>query len=346
MNQTIVLLFGGESNERLVSCASAQAMAEALAPQHIWFWHKDGAIFQVSYDELSAHEEPFTNEFKPLSSPIFASIKDAITSDVAQDRTFVLAVHGGSGENGTLQALFEEAHIAYTGSDATTSKLAFDKLRTKKALQSFPIKLAEQKLMNGKERALLTREIADFFTTYQACIAKPVCGGSSLGCHFITAFDQIESVVEDILKTDDAYFLEQLILGRELTVGVFDSEQGCVALPVTEIVVDHSRNFDYEGKYLGHGTKELTPADLSERQTLEAQRLAIAAHTALGLFGYSRTDMIMGSDGMYFLEINTLPGMSKQSLIPQQLALAGVSLADFLKRQIKLAEQRLKSRAA
>lgn len=339
MSLNIILLFGGESNERFVSVASAQSMATALNKAQLWFWHNEGPIYLVEHKELQDHRDSFTKEFIPSNPPIFKTINEALSSDQAKDNTFVLALHGGKGENGTLQELLEKYHLAFTGSDATGSRLAFDKLETKKALANFPIKMAAQKILNNQD---LKRQLIDFMDQFGATVVKPVCGGSSLGCFFLKSKDQIDAVIPALLAhAHEDYFCEQLIKGRELTVGVIESENGTLALPVTEIVVDHSRDFDYEGKYLGAGTKELTPADISESATREAQRLAVAAHTALSLYGYSRTDMILTQDGMYFLEINTLPGLTKESLVPQQLAIAHISITEFLKGQIKLAEERL-----
>ncbi len=338
MSRNIILLFGGESNERLVSVASAQAMAAALGNAVLWFWDSKGPVYQVSLEELLGHAEAFTKEFIPNSKPLFNSIGVAIESSQADDHTFVLGLHGGKGENGHIQSMLEAAHRSYTGSDAHSSRLAFDKIATKKLLAKFPIKMAPQKLLENKDPDLLKNQLTDFMEEFGETVVKPVCSGSSLGCHFLKSLSQLEEIIQALIAApDEVYFCEKAIKGRELTIGVIQSESGPVALPVTEIVTDRSRDFDYEGKYLGLGSKELTPADISETATAEAQKLAVTAHSALSLYGYSRTDMIMASDGIYFLEINTLPGLTKQSLVPQQLALANISMAEFLDRQIELA---------
>ncbi len=119
MDQNIILLFGGDSDERLVSVASAQAMAQAIGCGKLWFWHKDGSIFDVDYNDLIAHEDPFTNEFIPKNNrQIFTSINKAVSSKLSDNHVFLLGVHGGSGENGELQEILEEGRRPFTGSNA------------------------------------------------------------------------------------------------------------------------------------------------------------------------------------------------------------------------------------
>ncbi len=121
---------------------------------------------------------------------------------------------------------------------------------------------------------------------------------------------------------------------------MLDDRDRPVALPVIEIEVDPNRTFDYEGKYLGAGTREICPAVIPDELAREAQQVAVAAHVALGCEGYSRTDLVAAEDGVYFLETNTLPGLTTSSLVPQELAVVGISFADFLRRQLELAVER------
>jgi D-alanine-D-alanine ligase len=134
--------------------------------------------------------------------------------------------------------------------------------------------------------------------------------------------------------------MENFITGRELTVGVTQIENDLVALPASEVILNEGRSFDYNGKYLGSGTTEVTPASLTEAELEAAQRLAIEAHLAFHCYGYSRTDMILAADGPYFLETNTLPGLSKPSFVPQQLLAADIPIKTFIEEQIRLAEIR------
>jgi D-alanine-D-alanine ligase len=341
MERTI-LLFGGESDERLVSFASAQAMAEVLKDPKLWFWSEKGEIFALEKDELLGHKDPFNQAFKPKNPPIFASIKEALNSSLAKDHVFVLGLHGGTGENGYCQILLEEAHKAFTGSDASASKVAFDKVLTKTALCNEPIKLAPDMVIKANDHSGLEAKLEQFFATHQEFILKPICGGSSLGCIFVKGASDIKTAIQELKASGRDYLAEKLINGREITVGVID-HFGLKALPATEILIDRGAQFDYQGKYLGVGTKEITPADLSPELLKEAQRISLLAHKALGLFGYSRTDLILSTDGFYYLETNTLPGLTKSSLVPQQLACAKISMKDFLAEQVRLAKARLGS---
>jgi D-alanine-D-alanine ligase len=137
------------------------------------------------------------------------------------------------------------------------------------------------------------------------------------------------------------YLVEQFIAGRELTVGVIDQGDGPSALPPLEIEVDPGHAFDYAGKYLDPGTREICPAHISSVMRETAEDVALAAHTTLGCEGYSRTDMIAAADDhIYFLELNTLPGLTSSSLVPKELAAARIDFRDFLEKQIELARVR------
>jgi D-alanine-D-alanine ligase len=343
MDQNIILLFGGESDERLVSLASAQAMAQALGESRLWFWSKTGSVYPVDFQELMGHRDVFRCEFIPRQPYLFASIAEALASSSCAGATFVLGVHGGSGEDGTLQALLEQYGHPYTGSDAQGSKRAFDKLATKACLQNFtPITMAPQTMLTPGSAA---SQLKEFLAQHGEIIIKPVCGGSTLGCVFIKNPAQLAEIIDQINQAPHhSFFAEKVIHGRELSVGVIDNEGTPLGLPVTEIIMRPDHKFDYEGKYLGRGTDECTPADINESTTREAQRLAVAAHVALKLEGYSRSDMILAADGLYYLETNTLPGLAKESLLPQQLAALHITLREFLSKQIKLAQLRILER--
>ena len=174
---------------------------------------------------------------------------------------------------------------------------------------------------------------------YEKIVLKPVAGGSSRGLFFVDRTTDLRPITESIHALNVPYIVEQFIAGRELTVGIVDGENGPFALPVIEIETDPGFAFDYEGKYLGKGTREICPAKISDAIRDEAQAMALAAHTALGCEGYSRTDVIAGDDGVYFLELNTLPGLTTSSLVPQELREAGIDFRDFLERQVALARE-------
>ncbi|MBA2403708.1 MAG: ATP-grasp domain-containing protein [Bdellovibrionales bacterium] len=167
---------------------------------------------------------------------------------------------------------------------------------------------------------------------------KPLANGSSVGLYIIDSSDQLKKSFEEIkAKQICAYLVEPFIVGREITVGVWEKVKGHnVALPCSEVKVLAGRQFDYEGKYLGDGVQELTPAPITKEQSDECQKIALNLHQLVGCKGYSRTDMILTEKGPYLLEINTLPGLSKASFIPQQLAAMDISLRVFFEAQLAL----------
>jgi len=171
-------------------------------------------------------------------------------------------------------------------------------------------------------------------------VVKPVAGGSTLGVHFIFRPEDLEPAARAVETSGEGYLAEEFVEGIELTVGVVDGPRGARALPATEVRLDPGRAFDYEGKYLGKGTKEITPAEVPQDVARTAQDVALRAHIALGCEGYSRTDIIVGRGGPVFLELNTLPGLTRMSFVPQQLAAEGTTMLQFLEGQIGIARAR------
>lgn len=343
MDRTVILLFGGESNERLVSVASAQNMAIAINPTILWFWAVDGTIFELDFAELLHHKNPFTEELIPSKKPKYSSINEAIIAAKVLNGLFVLGLHGGMGEDGRLQTMLEEAHIPYTGSDAKTSRIAFDKALTKYHAKNAGLAVTPHRVVNVNAQEHGLSDILACLKEWGPVIMKPCRGGSSLGLKKITSNDDIKPALEELsAHPNDDYLLEKLLIGQEYTVGVIDQgDNGICALPVTEIVIEKDKDFDYAGKYLGQGTKEITPANIDDGLATALKKNALLAHTALKLFGYSRSDFIVANNEIYFLEINTLPGLTKSSLIPQQLHEQGIEISDFLACQIALAKKRL-----
>lgn len=331
----IIVLFGGVSDERHVSVASAQNVLRALDGKALaWFQSADGAVYDVAVSEVLAHQQPFITDFIPSRPAIFPDIEQALDTLPVDDPVFFLALHGTGGEDGTLQHLLEARGLPFTGSASVASAAAFDKERAKELVRG-KVRVAESRVARNANEI---RNVAtDMLERHERIVLKPLAGGSSRGLFFLGRDGDIDSIAQQI---SSPYIVEQFIRGRELTVGVLDDGDQAVALPVIEIEVDSDRAFDYEGKYLGAGTREICPAVIPDELAREAQETAVAAHLALGCEGYSRTDLIASDDGVYYLETNTLPGLTTSSLVPQELAVVGISFADFLRRQLDLAVER------
>lgn len=340
MSRTPLILFGGASEERMVSVASAQNLAQHFPEALLWFLAPTGTVQEVSRPELLAHANPFTTPFTALGSPFAGSIGAA--TGLLSNKTVILALHGTEGEDGTLQTILEKARIPFTGSGSEASRRSFDKKLTKTAARAAHLPVCEDLQVDHPATPSGQAALVEFQQTHPKMVLKPVANGSSVGLFIIQNQADLKSALQKLsTSTAGAYLAEPFLEGREITVGVWDTPQGPRPLPCSEVRVIKGRQFDYEGKYLGKGVQELTPAPLAPEEVTQCQQLALAMHALMGCSGYTRTDMILSERGPVLLEINTLPGLSKASFIPQQLTAAGISLRDFFLAQLKWAETQL-----
>lgn len=322
------ILFGGLSRERLVSVASAQAVADALPDADLWFWAADGTVHEATREALAGHAKPFEVEFVADGARL-GTIDQAMDRAAAEDRVLVLALHGGSAENGEFQVLAEMRGVPFTGSGSAASHLAFDKTAAKL--------FARIAGVNSPSTVPLD-EIEDAFAEHGKLVAKPSQDGSSFGLIFVNSSQDIAAVRRESATTP--YVIEPFITGPEATCGVLEQADGSlIALPPVEIIPDAGA-FDYKSKYLAAATQEICPARFAPEINAELQRLAVAAHKALSCRGYSRSDFIISDKGPVYLETNTLPGLTKASLYPKSLKAEGLDFPGFLQGQIDLALKR------
>ncbi len=329
----LILLFGGISDERLVSVASAQNLATHLRNAELWFIDATGAVTRVAPDELSEHQRPFEIPFQPAHEAFAKNTEEALSE--VKGRVIFIGLHGTEGEDGSLQTLLEKQNIRYTGSRSRSSQMCFDKTLAKTHISDsgliVPMGFELSKTDDSAKQKILTA-----FRDYERLVAKPASSGSSFGLRFLNSVADCEAFAIE-LKTCayDVYLIEQCLIGRELTVGIIERDNGKrLALPPSEVVMQTGQTFDYQGKYLGRGSTEITPAELTIKDRDLCQSLALQAHIVLGCRGYSRTDMMLTKKGPVFLETNTLPGMTKASFIPQQLAAAQIPLQTFISEQV------------
>jgi D-alanine-D-alanine ligase len=340
MHSDALILFGGNSSERRVSVASAQNVSRLLPDAGLWFWSPSGAIHPVTRDELAAHTDAFTNDFAPAQPPSFPTLADALASEAARGHAFLLALHGGDGENGTVQRALETHGLPFTGSGSAASARAFDKAQAKALAAAKGVRVADARVLQPMDAKACAASLEALLRSHPRWVLKPLADGSSHGLVHLKSPAQVPEAASLLARLGLTYLAEVFIEGRELTVGVVDEPNGPRALPVSEVRFAKDATFDFEGKYLGKGTEEITPAELTDAERTAAQAAAVATHQAVGCFGYSRTDMILTGSGPVLLEINTLPGLTKASFIPQQLAAEGQPLAPFLEAQLALARQR------
>ena len=324
----ITILFGGSNKERLVSVASAQALHAALPEAELWFWDIDDSVHEVQPRVLLAHARPFQDEFS-AGNRAFGNLGQALDRVKADGRVLVLGLHGGTAENGELQAMCEMRGVPFTGSGSASSHLAFDKIAAKRFAAIAGVKVTANVPIEEADAA---------FAEYGKLIAKPARDGSSYGLMFVNSNQDIAAVRN--AATAEEYLIEPFVSGVEATCGVLERLDGSViALPPIEIIPGDS-GFDYEAKYLAKTTEEICPGRFSPETTRQIMEQAIGAHKALSCGGYSRSDFIVSEQGPVYLETNTLPGLTKASLLPKALQAEGIDFVDFLRDQIALANKR------
>jgi D-alanine-D-alanine ligase len=329
---------GGTSSERDVSLASGLRIAEALRSRGHDVRAVDtakGALSQA--DERRMLAEGVVKQLPPTPAELARMSAESVADTAARlpkrgdcDVAF-LALHGGRGEDGTIQALLDLAGVPYTGSGHLPSALAMDKDLSKHLFRAFDVGTANW-LMATDPSSPPSAETVERALGWPV-IVKPSKQGSTVGLSIVKQASELAPAIADAFEHDDEVMIEQFIAGRELTVGILGGE----ALPVGEIIPKHEI-YDYECKYTAGMAEEIFPAPLTAEETLEVQRQAQRAFKALKLGGCARIDFRMTrSSEFYCLEANTLPGMTGTSLIPQGAAAAGISFPELCERIALLA---------
>ena len=328
----ITVLMGGTSAERDVSIASGVRIAAALRSRGHQVISLDAALGEIEPAQeqalLQAGVKAAPPPLEALAEMSQASLSPSLGTlpAITQADVVFLALHGGQGEDGTLQALFDLCGVRYTGSGPLASALAMDKDLSKTLFRAAGVQTADWLMAPAGREAVEAR--LGF-----PVIVKPSKQGSTVGLTLVKDPRDLDRAVAEAFRYDDEVMLEQYIPGRELTVGILGDE----ALPVGEIVPKHEI-YDYECKYTKGMAVEEFPARLSEEDAAVAQEAARRAFRALKLRGYARIDFRMRAPGDFFcLEANTLPGMTELSLIPQAAMAAGISFPDLCERIVRLA---------
>jgi len=328
----VTVLMGGTSAERDVSLASGLRVAGALrAAGH------EVRVVDTARGTLSAADEAALlgsgRVVKTVPPDVQAMVRlnralPGTLDHLAGTEVIFLALHGGTGEDGTIQALLDLTGTPYTGSGHLSSALAMDKDLSKHLFRAGGVPTADWLMAPAsvdEVRAQLGFPV----------IVKPSKQGSTVGLTLVKDPGALQAAIDEAFKHDDEVMLEAFVPGRELTVGILGGEP----LPVGEII-PVKELYDYECKYTPGMAREIFPADLTDEQTAEVQRLAKRAYHALKLGGCARIDFRMTPEGeFYCLEANTLPGMTETSLIPQAAAAAGISFPELCDRIVQLAAQ-------
>ena len=315
MKTQVAVLAGGDSGEYEVSLKSADMVMRTLDPQLFqpWLVHvKDGKM------EVHTSDGPL-----PLSPKGFGfEGKDGYVSfDVAYN-----IVHGTPGEDGKLQGWLELQKVPYTSPGVLASALTMDKFLTKLLVKSLRIPVAKGLLVRASDEIIEVDDIVDQLGL--PCFVKPNHGGSSVATFKIKAKKDLPDAIEAGFKVDDQVIIESFLPGTELSIGVLEVMGDMVVLPPTEIV-PHTEFFDYAAKYEG-ASDEITPARIPSVTRKKLERYAVAIYRLLNLRGMVRIDFMWTGKTLYFMEVNTIPGFSPVSLVPQQIRAAGMKEQEVL----------------
>jgi D-alanine-D-alanine ligase len=298
----IAVVLGGSSSEKDISILTGLSVAEALSGKY------DTEVIHIGGD-ISILPE------KLLGANIVFN-----------------ALHGGIGENGDIQSFFDLHHISYCGSAAKASRLAMDKHLSKMIAKTESVPTPEWILIKSDNYStqLLNENAIKFDFPY---IVKPADEGSTVGLSLVNGEDEIEGAIEIAGKHSTNILLEEYISGRELTVGIL----GAKALPIVEIISEHEL-YDYECKYAKGKSQYKVPAELPEKVARKIQDDALRIYKAIGCRHYGRIDFRLNEKNEhYFLEINTLPGMTSTSLLPMAAQAAGLDFPELVDTIIKIA---------
>ncbi len=252
---------------------------------------------------------------------------DKITFDVVFN-----AIHGTPGEDGLMQAYFELLGIPQTSCDYYQSALTFNKRDLLSVLKPYGIKTATSYYLNlGDEidKNLIIKTVG------LPCFVKPNKSGSSFGISKVKTIEELLPAIENAYKEDNEIIIESFLDGVEVSVGVINYKGKVIVLPITEIVSENDF-FDYEAKYLGK-SQEITPARISDELKQKVETVAKRAYEVLKMKGFSRSEFIIVDNEPYMLEMNTIPGMTTESILPQQAKVAGISLTELFDNAIELA---------
>ena len=312
--KTIAIVAGGDSSEFEISVKSANEVRNILSYRYIVYIIMIRGTNWYCLDQKGICYNIDKNDFTLVTGEL----------RIKFDAVFI-AIHGTPGENGLLQGYFDMMGIPYTSCGAFCSALTFNKQACKLFLKEYNIPMAKAILIRKGEKTD-AKSIIDLIGL--PCFVKPNDSGSSFGVSKVKTDEELLPAIDTAFKESKEVLIEAFMDGREVACGVVKSKNQAIILPVTEII---SKNefFDYEAKYTPGKSDEVTPADMPAVITNEIQRLSSLIYDLLGCKGIVRVDFIIIGQKPCFLEINTVPGMTEESLVPKAVAAAGIAIEDF-----------------
>jgi D-alanine-D-alanine ligase len=312
--RTIAVVAGGDSSEYEISVKSASEVAKLLSPKYL--------VYIIMIRGTSWYWEDYKGRYHNIDKNDFTLKTD--DKRIRFDAVFV-AIHGTPGENGLLQGYFDMMKIPYSSCSAFCSALTFNKQACKLYLKEYGIPMAKNIILrkgNSMDLSSITSK------TGLPCFVKPNDSGSSFGVTKVKTNKELPGAIETAFKESNEVMVEAFMDGREVACGVVKVKGKAIVLPVTEII---SKNefFDFEAKYTPGKSDEITPAEMPVNITNMIQDLSSSVYDLLGCKGIVRVDFIIVGEEPYFLEINSVPGMTEESLIPKQAKAADIDLGDL-----------------
>jgi D-alanine-D-alanine ligase len=309
----IAIVYGGDSSEIVVSRKSAQGIQS--------FIDTEKYIAIPVLITLEEWRSEINNQFYSIDKNDFSFIQEGnkVTFDCAY-----ITIHGTPGEDGKLQGYFDLLQIPYTTCSVLAAAITFNKFTCNTYLKGFGVSVADSILIR-KGTEFSSENIAEKLGF--PCFIKPNAGGSSFGVSKVKALDEIEPAINNAFKESNEVIIEEFIEGNEFTCGLYKTKKGETIFPITEII-SSNEFFDFEAKYTVDKAQEITPACLPEETTNRIQQISSLIYDILGCKGIVRVDYILSGNKIFLLEVNTTPGMTPTSFIPQQINAAGLKIQD------------------
>ena len=318
--KNIAVVFGGYSSEYDVSVKSAKFIYDNLKDNSDW------NIYEICISKkektVKFKERIFDLDYQNFSFEIDGII-------IKPDAVFNI-IHGDPGENGVLAEILEKNQIPQTGCDNYVSQLTFNKKKFIEFVDNLDIPCAKQILLKKKEMIDIEKILE---TIKLPCIVKPNNGGSSIGVSKVDYIDELENKIKIAFNEDNQVLIETFLEGQEVSVGVINRNGKRIILPITEIISENEL-FDYNAKYLGE-SQEITPGNISKESEALIYKYIAKIYDNIELNGITRSEFIIVNQIPHILETNTIPGFTKQSIIPQQIEVQKLSVKQVLCDQIK-----------
>ncbi|MFA9391193.1 MAG: D-alanine--D-alanine ligase [Prolixibacteraceae bacterium] len=321
IKKNIAVIGGGDSSEYVVSIKSSANILGNIDTEKFTPW-----LIRMRFDEWMV-----MNGDRVLAEVDKADFSFTINGQKIKPDYAYIMIHGTPGEDGVLQGYFDMLKIPYSGTGVYASALTFHKFYCDNFLRAFNIKMAKSVYFQRGDEINTTALVAEIGLPM---FIKPSCGGSSFGVSKVKKEEDILAAVEAAYNESDDCLVEEFIEGMELAVGACRLNGKIVPFLPTE-VIPKGEFFDYNSKYDVGGATEITPARISEYQLKACQDLTVKLYQLIGCHGIARVDFILKNEEFYFLEVNTIPGMTHTSFIPQQLNAMGLNLKDVVSQLIE-----------